>query len=231
MFPQHRLKLVSGALRQANVPEAFFFCRSIAKDFDETLLPDVVRRTVSMRELFAEAAKALPAGLTAAEVGMRLDTYYTLPDGYLQKVDLASMAFSLESRDPLLDQDLIEWAFRLPMNWKLRSGQNKYLLRRLAYRYVPREILDRPKKGFEVPVREWLKDPLQPWAESRLHDADLFKRLPLNHSSVLALARTHNSGRRNAHPLLWAVLMLLDFLGRVTPCSQRLALAGVQSAS
>ncbi len=72
---------------------------------------------------------------------MRLDALYTLPDDYLQKVDVASMLFSLESRDPLLDQDLVEWAMKLPLEWKLRGGTSKYLLRKLAYRYVPRQIL------------------------------------------------------------------------------------------
>lgn len=215
MAPQHRLKLLSSALRQASISEAFYFCRSITKDFDGTLLPDVLRTTVSMRELFAEAAKAMPSGLRAPEVGMRLDAYYTLPDDYLQKVDIASMAFSLESRDPLLDQDLVEWAMRLPVKWKLRGGQNKYLLRKLAYRYVPRQILDRPKKGFEVPIGEWLKGPLRAWAESQLRSEKPFQRIPLDQFSLFRLSALHNSGARNAHPLLWAVLMLLNFANRV----------------
>ena len=227
MAPQHRLKLLSGALQRSNIADAFYFCRSVTKDFDEILLPEVLNRTVSMRELFADAERAFPAGLTGAETGMRLDAFYTLPDDYLQKVDVASMAFSLESRDPLLDQDLVEWAMRLPLKWKLRGSQNKYLLRKLAYRYVPRKILDRPKKGFEVPVGEWLKGHLRQWAESRLHDVDLASRVALNHSSVLTMAATHNSGRRNVHPLLWSVLMLLNFLKQVTPCAQQLIPAGI----
>ena len=213
--PQHRCKLLSAALRQSSAVEAFCFTRSIAKDFEGTLLPEILRRTMPLRELFAEAAKAFPPGLTAAEQGMRLDAYYTLPDDYLQKVDVASMAFSLESREPLLDQDLIEWAMRLPLRWKLRGGQNKYLLRKLAYRYVPREILDRPKQGFEVPIQEWLKGPLKKWAEEQLNTQEHFKQIPLNQSALLRLFRMHNSGARSVHPLLWAVLILLDFSSRI----------------
>ena len=142
---------------------------------------------------------------------MRLDALHTLPDDYLQKVDVASMAFSLESREPLLDHELVEWAMKLPLNWKLRGGVNKYLLRKLAYRYVPREILDRPKQGFGVPIDEWLRGPLKQWALERLHDSALFERLPLDQTKVLALYKLHLSGRRNVHPLLWAILVLLDF--------------------
>jgi len=229
--PQHRLKLLSGALRQGNVTEAFYFCRSITKDFDGMLQPDVLRRTVSMRELFAEAAKAFPPGLTAPEVGMRLDAYYTLPDDYLQKVDVASMAFSLESRDPLLDQDLVEWAMKLPLKWKLRGSQNKCLLRKLAYRYVPRQILNRPKKGFEVPIGEWLKGPLRAWADDRLSSKKFFEQIPLDPSSLLALSSLHSSGKRNAHPLLWSVLMLSDFVDRLSRHTEALAPAMLHHGS
>jgi asparagine synthase (glutamine-hydrolysing) len=228
MAPQHRLKLLSSALRQRNVAEAFYFSRSIIKDFDGILLPDVLRRTVSMRELFAEAATAFPPGLRAPEVGMRLDAYYTLPDDYLQKVDVASMAFSLEARDPLLDQDLVEWAMKLPLKWKLRGSQNKYLLRKLAYRYIPRQILNRPKKGFEVPISEWLKGPLRAWAESQLRSEKLFEQVPMDQSSLLTLSALHNSGGRNAHHLLWSVLMLLDFANRVARHTEAFAPAMLQ---
>jgi asparagine synthase (glutamine-hydrolysing) len=145
---------------------------------------------------------------------MRLDTFYTLPDDYLQKVDIASMAFSLESREPLLDQDLVLWAMKLPLRWKLRGRQTKYLLRKLAYRYVPRQLLDRPKQGFEVPIAEWLKGPLQVWASRELSDPRNFERIPLDQSCLLKLLGIHNSGKRRAQPLLWAALIFLDFMSK-----------------
>jgi asparagine synthase (glutamine-hydrolysing) len=130
------------------------------------------------------------------------------------------MAFSLESRDPLLEHDLVEWAMKLPVSWKLRNGVNKYLLRKLAYRFVPKKILDRPKKGFAVPIDAWLRGPLKAWAEERLHDKILFQDIPLNQHSVLDLWNLHQSGKRNVHPLLWAILMLLDFRGGAWANSQ-----------
>jgi asparagine synthase (glutamine-hydrolysing) len=212
MAPGHRTKLLSAAMRQQNVTEAFCFARSIAKDFDTVLLPEVLRRTISLKELFAEAAKRFPADLSAPEIAMRLDAYYTLPDDYLQKVDVASMAYSLESREPLLDQDLVEWAMKLPLKWKLRGGQNKYLLRKLAYRYVPRKIVDRPKKGFEVPIADWLKGPLRHWANTELNNPDSFEGIPLVQDSLRELLQIHDAGKRRTHPLLWAGLVFLDFV-------------------
>ena len=209
--PQHHLKLLAGALRQPNVAAAFSFSRSIAKDFHGVLESDVVQRTRSLHAFFADAATAFPRGLGAADQGMRLDAAYTLPDDYLQKVDIASMAFSLESREPLLDHVLVEWAMKLPCSWKLRHGKNKYLLRRLAYRYVPPQLLDRPKQGFGVPVDGWLRGPLKDWARERIEDRALFDKVPIDQTKVRALFDLHQDGVRNVQPLVWAILMLLDF--------------------
>lgn len=211
MLPQHRLKLLSAALGQTDQLASFAFSRSIAKDFNRVLHQEAIDRTVGVEQLFRAAAGFFPAGISAGEQGMRLDALYTLPDEYLQKMDVASMAFSLEARDPLLDQDIVEWAMKLPESWKLRGNVNKYLLRKLAYRYVPREILDRPKQGFNVPIDRWLRGPLKDWAEERLHDQSLFDNSPLDQQAVKSLWQMHCSGRRNVHPLLWAVLMFLDF--------------------
>ncbi len=220
--PSHRLKLLAAAMRQENITGAFCFARSIAKDFDAVLTPDLLRRTVGLQELFAEAAQACAARLSAPEIAMRLDAFYTLPDDYLQKVDVASMAFSLESREPLLDQDLVEWAMRLPLKWKLRGGQNKYLLRKLAYRYIPRKIVDRPKKGFEVPIANWLKGPLQPWAHAELDNSESFKNIPLLQDSFRKLFDLHQAGGRRTHSLLWAGLIFLDFVNGAASADEEL---------
>ncbi len=207
----HRMKLFAAALRQADALGAFAFVRSIAKDFPTPLIPDVYQRSEALRGLFTRAAESFPPSLTEHEQGMRLDALFTLADDYLQKVDLASMAFSLEAREPLLDQELIEWGMRLPLKWKLRGGQNKYLLRQLAYRYIPKKILDRPKQGFAVPIDRWLRGPLKEWALERIEAPELFQGSPLDQSRVRKLFDLHVSGQRNVHPLLWATLMYLDF--------------------
>ena len=209
---RHEMKLLSGALSQRDSTEAFSFARSIAKDYGAVLPSEILRRTIGLNELFAEEARHFPAELEAPEVAMRLDTSYTLPDDYLQKVDVSSMAFSLESREPLLDHNLVEWAMKLPLKWKLRGNQNKYLLRKLAYRYVPQKLLDRPKKGFEVPIADWLRGPLREWAQRKLTDSQNFVATPLDQESLLDLMQIHLSGARQVHPLLWAALVYLDFV-------------------
>ena len=120
-LPKHQLRLLGNALQADGPVAAFAFMRSIIKDSTDILSGDLAGSTRSMAELFGELSARLPSGLHPAERAMRIDTAYTLPDDYLQKVDVGSMAFSLEARDPLLDHSIFEWAARLPIKWKLRG--------------------------------------------------------------------------------------------------------------
>jgi asparagine synthase (glutamine-hydrolysing) len=210
--PSHRAKLLAAVLGEADETAAFAKMRSVSKDFPIPML-ESARQGTTLRDLYAAAAKRESRSLNPVDLAMRLDMRFTLPGDYLQKVDLATMAFSLESREPLLDHKLVEWAMRLPLEWKLR-GDSKYLLRRLAYRYVPRELLERPKMGFRVPIDKWLRGQLRNWAAERIHSAELYEDLPLDRAAVSRLFDLHLSERRNVHPLLWAVLMLLEFVSR-----------------
>jgi asparagine synthase (glutamine-hydrolysing) len=212
LLPSHRAKLFAAAMRQSDALGAFAFARSVQKDFASVIRREALDSTQSFQDFFRASVATLPKELTPAEIGMRFDLCHTLPEDYLQKVDVASMAFSLEARDPLLDHDLVTWSMRLPLSWKLRRRTNKYLLRKLAYRYVPQRLLDHPKRGFAVPIDRWLRGPLRVWAREILHDRSLFELLPLDQAKALALFDLHLSGKRNVHPLLWAVLMLLGFV-------------------
>jgi asparagine synthase (glutamine-hydrolysing) len=222
-FPQHRMKLLSATLNQPDAVKGFCFARSIAKDFQSLLTPNVLRHTMGMTELLAETARSLPAGLKTPEIAMRLDAFYTLPDDYLQKVDVASMAFSLESREPMLDQDLVEWSMKLPLKWKLRGSTNKYLLRKLAYRYVARPLLNRPKKGFEVPIADWLRGPLNAWVCDAVNDPRNFETIPFDRARLIELVKIHRSRARQSHPLLWAALVHMDFINGLPENSKAMA--------
>ncbi len=214
LLPLHRAKLLAGALTPATRVGIFNYLRSCAKDFDPLVLDSVLQQTESSNDWFERTAAGFALGLTSAEVGMRLDMGLTLVDQYLQKVDVATMAQSLEARSPFLDYRMVEWSMRLPLEYKLRGRQTKYLLKKALCRYLPAELIYRPKQGFGMPVDQWLRGPLRSWAEELLYDDALVARVPLDKRRLRELFELHVSGARNAHPLLWAALMLLCYVAR-----------------
>ena len=149
------------------------------------------------------------AGETDAERMMLLDTLTYLPDDILAKVDRAAMHVSLETRAPLLDHRVVEFAGRLPMSMKLRDGKSKWALRQVLYRYVPADLIERPKMGFEVPVGLWLRGPLRDWAEDLLSPSRLEDGGFLNAALVRKTWAEHQSARFNWGLPLWNVLMFL----------------------
>ena len=209
--PAQRLRWLGQVIAANDAASAYAFMRGVIKDAGHLMQPSLRASTQPLAHLFAQHTLKLPDDLSYAEIGMRLDLAYTLPDDYLQKVDVGSMAFSLEARDPLLDHKIIEWAAKLPLSWKIRNGTNKYLLRKLAYRYIPQEILDRPKMGFSVPMAQWLRGGLRTWGESLLEDDEAFESLELDANAVRALWAAHQTNKLQAHTALWSVLVLLQF--------------------
>lgn len=135
-----------------------------------------------------------------------LDTVMYLPDDILTKVDRASMAVSLEVRAPLLDHRLIEYVWRIPHNGAIRTA-NKHLLRQVLYRHVPRELLDRPKRGFSVPLGAWLRGPLRDWAEALLSREHLVQQGILDAGIVRSRWEGFLQGRNTDQEPLWGALM------------------------
>ena len=151
-------------------------------------------------------------GLGPIERMMALDMLGYLPDDILVKVDRAAMAVSLETRVPYLDHHLVEFAWRLPFDMKIRGGQSKWILRQLLYRYVPKSLIERPKMGFGIPIGDWLRGPLRDWADALLEENRLRREGYFRPEPILQMWQAHASGKVNEEYRLWGVLMFQSWL-------------------
>lgn len=180
-----------------------------AHDFYQRLRSHWVNPRRALAGAHGPAAAQLRADFDApfAEQMMLYDLSEYLPDDILTKVDRASMAVSLEARVPLLDHSVVELAWRLPMRWKIRGRDQKWILRQVLGRHVPSALFERPKMGFGVPVGQWLRGPLKDWASDLLDPARLEADGIFDASAVTQTWRAHQAARGNLEHQLWAVLM------------------------
>ena len=138
---------------------------------------------------------------------MYLDTLTYLPDDILTKVDRSAMGISLETRIPFLDPKIIEFAWALPLNMKIRNGKGKWILRKLLNKLVPAKLTDRPKKGFAIPLGDWLKGPLREWSEDLLDPHKIKEQGIFDSSEIINKWNDHLKGSNDWHGFLWSVLM------------------------
>ncbi|MDM5149278.1 asparagine synthase (glutamine-hydrolyzing) [Aeromonas salmonicida] len=143
---------------------------------------------------------------------MAMDAGQYMIDDILVKVDRAAMANSLETRVPLLDHRVVELAWKLPLHMKIRGGVGKWVLREILYRHVPREMIERPKKGFSVPLGQWLRGPLRDWAEALLNKERLEQEGYFNSVVVRRVWSDHLQGKRDHARKLWSILMFQAWL-------------------
>ncbi|MDE7232769.1 MAG: asparagine synthase C-terminal domain-containing protein, partial [Lachnospiraceae bacterium] len=171
-----------------------------------------------------DAVQTRPAGLTWMDTYpagfleepqhnlMLMDLLMYHPDDILNKVDRTAMAVSLETRVPMLDKDVVEFAWTLPLSYRQQGGVSKKILRDVLYRYVPRELIERPKKGFSIPLHQWLRQPgLREWAESLLDPALIERQGILNKAAVGKLWNDYIM-KNVWRPQIWYVLMFQQWL-------------------
>jgi asparagine synthase (glutamine-hydrolysing) len=138
---------------------------------------------------------------------MAVDYQTYMVDDILQKVDRATMSASLEGREPFLDQKIIEWAAQIPSDLKYYQGQKKYLLKQIVHKYVPKEMMDRPKMGFGIPVETWLNNELRSLVEENLGPTALKEHGLFNEEEVRKLCQEFFSGRKEKYLKIWYLLM------------------------
>lgn len=156
-------------------------------------------------------------GLSPVEHMMLADAMTYLPDDIMVKVDRANMAVALEGRAPLLDYRVIEYAWRMPIEMKLSPGGSKWPLRHILYKMVPREMIERPKMGFGLPMADWLRGPLKSWAGDLLNPERLGQQGLLDPTIVEKTWNEHTTGRRNWQAKLWNILTLQAWIEETRP--------------
>lgn len=202
MWPGDKAHRLARRLQEVNSLDGLY--RSLVSEWDGAALVRGLQK--EPRSLLDDS---LPACLDDDPVArmMAQDMRSYLPDDILCKVDRAAMGVSLETRVPFLDPAVIALSMRLPARMKIRDNQGKWALRQILFRRVPRELIERPKAGFAIPIGDWLRGPLRPWAEDLLTPARLEQDGFLDPGPIRKIWMEHKSGRRDGTPRLWAILM------------------------
>jgi asparagine synthase (glutamine-hydrolysing) len=178
-------------------------------------LPDLPKAIPEAQGLVpATLAAELPASDDWLQKMLALDFTTYMPGSVLTKVDRASMAHGLEVRPPLLDNQMVDWAFTLPSTYKLRGRTGKYLLKKAARGKIPSEIIDRPKKGFGIPLAKWLRGNLRDRMETVVEKSPVWDLGPLRRATFETWNREHQSAQRDHSKPLWALLVLDHWLRR-----------------
>lgn len=213
--------ILPSSLRMANIGDKLYKGASVlsSKSMDDLYLglvshwnPDDVVLDAVEPATFLRGNAPMLDGLDSVQRMMALDSISYLPDDILVKVDRAAMAVSLEGRVPFLDYRVVEFAWRIPQSLKLKDGVGKWILRQVLYKYLPKELVERPKMGFGVPISDWLRGPLRDWAESLLSEERLRQEGYFHPGIIRAKWSEHLSGKRNWQAQLWTVLMFQAWL-------------------
>jgi asparagine synthase (glutamine-hydrolysing) len=174
--------------------------------------PEIKRLLTNPEKVFQPDDSTLNRTLTAVEKQAFFDLQYYLKDDLLVKVDRASMHYSLETRVPLLDHHIVEFALNLSPELKIRNGVSKYLLKQVLYDYVPKKYFDRPKWGFSIPLNQWLKKELRHWLEDYTSKSVIEQARLIRYDEVEQLKKKYLQGQDHLYNRLWLIIVLHKFL-------------------
>ena len=198
-------KLHKGAdsLHSKNIDDLYFNLISTVKNPAEWLIDS---------EEYSSPNYNFDPKISGIERMMIKDLVGYLPTDILTKVDRTSMAVSLEARTPFLDKEIVKFALTLPLEYKIKSGIGKSILRDVLYKYVPRDMIERPKMGFGVPLAEWMRGELKVWCEDLLNEKKLKEDGYFNHKVIREKWNEHLKGDVDWHHQLWNVLIFQSWL-------------------
>jgi asparagine synthase (glutamine-hydrolysing) len=197
---KHKIILLKEFLNIKNAHESFLFLKKIYKDLDHVqfgyLSSDEIKNDYDFKNL---------------RDCMNFDFANNLAENYLVKLDRSSMYHSLECRLPFLSKNMYNFSSNININHKINFFNKKFLLKKYAKKHLPNYILGKKKRGFETPIKEWLKRDLYEWARDLVSDDQNYKSLYLNKNKINTLLRLHKEGKRDTHAYLWPILMLLSY--------------------
>lgn len=208
-YPGEKTHRMAQLIQQTNFPE--FYRKLISHWEPESILT----KKISEPKTVYNSNLELLSSLSHQKLMSYTDAAQYLPDDLLTKVDRASMAHSLEARVPLLDHRVVEFSATVSQSFKYRENKSKWPLRKILYEYLPRELVDRPKMGFSVPVDQWLRGPLKEWASDLLSENEIKKHNLINFDLVDRKWQEHLSAKRNWMYYLWDVLMFQAWLKKI----------------
>lgn len=202
----NQIRTLGQCLMQTDISNSFTFMRSITKGFDKRSIYD--KGSKSLMQLYKERSSSFSL-LDEISKDSRLDAAYFLPDDILHKLDVASMSTSLEARVPILDHKVVEFAFSLPVKYKIRGLSGKWILKQVLAKYLPQKLFGGPKKGFIIPMDKWFKHELKDMIRDELSPSRIKGLGYLNPIGVENLLNMHLSNKRQVHSTLWALLILV----------------------
>jgi asparagine synthase (glutamine-hydrolysing) len=204
--PGNKIHKLAGILSMNSIADIYTQLVSISPQSENLLISD------NISSYFIEKWNTIPDNFSPQNKMMLIDSLTYLPDDILCKVDRAAMGVSLETRVPFLDHRVVDFAWKIPIKFKIRDGQNKWILRQVLYKYLPKELIERPKMGFGVPLDSWLRGPLREWAEELLNESKIEKDGFLNQKRIRQIWEEHLSGKKNWQHQLWNILMFQSWL-------------------